>query len=237
MRKTWGLLLAIVLLLAMLTACGSDDALNDLVADVTGEDSSAVDDGAASDDTGSEPAETDADAAPEDADVAEEEPAATGEDIYAEDGYGEGRMGDTMHTYFFDFTVNSAYTCQTFETWTAPEGSQLLVAEVTVRNTGRASIEMYDTDFQAQWNSPAEEDFRFPITVNMETGETVEPVSDQQLPGIYTLDVDASRTGLLVYEVPADLRDFSISYMEMFTGGETGDTFFVFFTADSSAQA
>ena len=28
---------------------------------------------------------------------------------YAKDGFAEGRLGDTMHTYFFDFTVNSAY--------------------------------------------------------------------------------------------------------------------------------
>ena len=27
------------------------------------------------------------------------------------DGYAEGRLGDTMHTYFFDYTVNDAYTC------------------------------------------------------------------------------------------------------------------------------
>ena len=27
-----------------------------------------------------------------------------------DDGYAEGRMGDVMRTYFFDYTVNSAYT-------------------------------------------------------------------------------------------------------------------------------
>ena len=32
-------------------------------------------------------------------------------DVYAEDGWAEGRMGDTMHAYWFNYTVNSAYTC------------------------------------------------------------------------------------------------------------------------------
>ena len=39
-------------------------------------------------------------------------------------------------------------------------------------------------------------------------------------------------TGLLVYEVPAGNRDFSISYLEQFDDNSEGDTFFVFFTAE-----
>ena len=67
---------------------------------------------------------------------------------YAKDGFAEGRLGDTMHTYFFDFTVNSAYLCDTYEGYTPiMEGYQLLVADVTVKNTNRESIPMYDTDF------------------------------------------------------------------------------------------
>lgn len=39
---------------------------------------------------------------------------------YADEGYGEGRMGDTMHTEFFDYTLNSAYLCDEFEGYTPP---------------------------------------------------------------------------------------------------------------------
>ena len=35
-----------------------------------------------------------------------------------DDGYAEGRMGDVMRTYFFDYTVNSAYTCNDYEGYT-----------------------------------------------------------------------------------------------------------------------
>lgn len=65
-----------------------------------------------------------------------------------DDGYAEGRMGDVMRTYFFDYTVNSAYTCNDYEGYTPSEGNKLLVAEITVKNTDRSTVTMYDTDFQ-----------------------------------------------------------------------------------------
>lgn len=66
------------------------------------------------------------------------------------DGFAEGKLGDTMRTYFFDYTVNSAYLCDEYEGYTAADGYELLVADVTVNNTSSSEIEMYDTDFQIQ---------------------------------------------------------------------------------------
>ena len=147
----------------------------------------------------------------------------------------EGRVGDTMETYFFDFTVNEAYLCTDYEGYLPSDGCNLLAAEVTVKNTGRSSIEMYDWDFQVQWGD-GDEDFGYPITLDPETYEEREPVSDEQLPGTYSLGVNEERSGLLVYEVPADAVDFSISYLELFDDGseegEEGDLYFVYFTAD-----
>lgn len=163
-----------------------------------------------------------------------QEPPANGT-ISAVDGYAEGRMGDVMQTYFFTYSINAASLCDTYEGYAPAEGNKLLVAEMTIKNTGRKSIEMYDTDFQAQWGD--EEDFSLPITFNMETGEELEPVGANQLPGTYTLGVNEARTGLLVFEVPAGNRDLSISYMEYFSDDTTGDTFFVFFTASEPTAA
>ena len=75
-----------------------------------------------------------------------------------DDGYAEGRIGDVMRTYFFDFTVNSAYTCKEFEGYTPAEGNKLLVAELTVKNTDRSTVTMYDTDFQIQWGDDDDDD-------------------------------------------------------------------------------
>lgn len=153
---------------------------------------------------------------------------------YAKDGYAEGRMGDTMHTYFFDYTVNSAYLCDTFEGYVPSQPDyRLLVAEVTVKNTNRESIPMYDTDFQIQWSDTDEEAYDYPITLYADA------VSESQLPTEYELAVDEERTGLLIYEVPSGETDFSISYLELFDDGteegEMGDLFYIYFSAEEQA--
>lgn len=151
------------------------------------------------------------------------------EGITAQGGYGEGRMGDTMKTYFFDYTVNSAYLCDEFNGYVPAEGNRLLVAEVTVKNTFNESIIMYDTDFQVQWNSTGEDDYDFPITFY------ADPVSEEQLPAEYELGINKDRTGLLVFEIPEERKDFSISYLELFDDDSEGNVFFVFFTAEEGS--
>ncbi len=151
--------------------------------------------------------------------------------IYAEDGYAEGRFGDVMHTYFFNYTVNSAYLTNDYNGYVPADGYTLLVADVTVENTFNESIEMYDTDFQIQWGDEDDEEaYDFPITY------FTDPVSDEQLPGTYELGIDGSRTGILVFEVPTGYTDFSISYLELFSDESEGDVFFVYFTAENSAE-
>lgn len=159
------------------------------------------------------------------------------EGVYAEDGYAEGRLGDVMHTYFMDFTVNSAYLTSDYNGYTPAEGNQLLVAEMTIKNTSSGSLPMWDDDFQGQWSTSQEtEEFSYPITEDGKGGE-LPTVSDAQFPATYDLAVNEERTGELVFEVPADEKDFSISTMELFDDGseegEEGDTFFVFFTAEA----
>lgn len=151
------------------------------------------------------------------------------EGITAQGGYGEGRMGDTMKTYFFDYTVNSAYLCDEFNGYVPAEGNRLLVAEITVKNTFNESIIMYDTDFQVQWNSTGEDDYDFPITFY------ADPVSEEQLPAEYELGINKDRTGLLVFEIPEERKDFSISYLELFDDDSEGNVFFVFFTAEEGS--
>ena len=145
---------------------------------------------------------------------------------YAQDGYAEGRLGDTLHTAFFDYTVNSAYLCDDYQGYIPnQEGYRLLVADVTILNTFPESIPMFDSDFQVQWSLDDDDACDFPITFY------ADPVSDQQLPSEYELAVDESRTGLLVFEVPAEEHDFSIAYLEIFEDNSEGDDFFVYFTA------
>lgn len=153
-------------------------------------------------------------------------------EVRAEDGFAEGRVGDLVHSYFMDFTVNSAYTTADYHGHTAPEGMKVLVVNMTIKNTFNESLPMYDDDFQGQWTASSDTDeFAWPIT-EAEDGSDLDVVSDEQLPAEYELAVNESRTGDLVFDVPADEKDFSISHLELFDDDSEGDTFFVFFTAE-----
>lgn len=198
MKKFASLLLATVVTAAVLTGCGSNGVLPGGTSGSTSGSSSS-----------SQAATTSSVGYPD------------------ADGNAEGRLGDTMHTYFFDYTVNSAYLCDEYEGYTPADGNEILVADVTIKNTVTSTLPMFDTDFQIQWNDDADDAYGFPITLDLN-----DVLNDQMLPGEYDLPIGKSINGLLVYEVPAGNKDFSISYLEQFDDDTTGDVFFVYFSAD-----
>ena len=141
-------------------------------------------------------------------------------------GYIEGRLGETLQTAFCDFTVNSAFLCNSWEGYVPSEpGYILLAAEVTVENTMTETITMFDSDFQLQWNEG--NGYDVPVTCY-----GVEPVSDTQFPGEYKLGISEQRTGVLLYEIPAGYQDFAIVFLEIFEDDTEGDSYFVYFTAE-----
>lgn len=157
-------------------------------------------------------------------------------DVYAEDGYGEGRIGDVVHSVFMDFSVNSAYTTSNYHGYTAPEGMKVLVVEMTIKNTFNESLPMWDDDFQAQWTASGDTgEYSWPITENAD-GSDRDAVAGEQLPAAYELAVNESRTGVLAFDVPEDEKDFSISHLELFDDGSEGNTFFVYFTAKKEIE-
>ncbi len=145
-----------------------------------------------------------------------------------ENGYAQGHPGDAMHSIFFDYTVNSAYLCDSYENYTPQDGYELLVADITVQNTFEDTITMYDGDFQVQWGAGGADVFDYPVTCYLGEGESI---GDKALPSEYELAQKESRTGLLVFEVPAGETSFSISYTEYFDDDTTGNTFSVSFEA------
>ena len=142
--------------------------------------------------------------------------------VTPEDGYAEGYLGDVIRTDFFDFSVDSAYTCAEVGSYTAPDNTQLLVVDITVENTSNYSMPMFDSDFQAQWGGTGDEDYSLPIS---------RPIADNQAPASYEIPISGTATYTHVYEVPADTKDFSISFQEYYEDGSVGDMFFVYFTA------
>lgn len=209
MKKIASLVLATIVMTAVLTGCGSNGTLGSTRSD-SGSGSSS---GSGSTYRSSASSGT------------------SGSGVGYPDEYGdaEGRIGDAMHTTWFDYTVNSAYLCDEYEGYEPLEGNEILVADVTIKNTDRETIPMFDTDFQAQWNDDAEDAFAYPITLYLADDEVLD---DRMLPGEYDLAVNQSINGLLVYEVPAGNKDFSISYLEIYSDGSEGNVFFVYFSAD-----
>lgn len=141
------------------------------------------------------------------------------------DGFASGYIGDEMHTSWFAFTVNSAYVTTKYEGYTPAAGNELLVVELTVHNTFNESVPMFYDDFQAQWNDDADDAYAWPV-------EDAESIDSDMFPDEYKLAISQSRTGLLLYEVPAGNDDFSISFQEYFEDDSVGDMFFVYFTAE-----
>ena len=148
--------------------------------------------------------------------------------IYAEDGYGEGELGDTLGTAWFTFRVNDAYLADEYKGQVTPDdGETLLVVNVTLENTFGENIIMFDVDFQTQWGGEGDDDYRMPVTLYDDSLQI-----DGMLEGEYTLAAGETRSGDLVFSVPTGYDVFSLSFMEYFENEETGDTFFVFFPVD-----
>ena len=152
----------------------------------------------------------------------------------AEDGgVFDGRIGETIRTYFYDFKVTDAYLCDDYHGFTPQDGNVLLVVKIDIENTMNSSIPMSDLDFQAQWGDDADDAFAWPITSDPETMDDRGTLCDEQLPYEYEMSVGEKISGgELVYEVPEGYKDFSISAIDDFADDtEEGSVYFVYFTA------
>ena len=152
----------------------------------------------------------------------------------AEDGgVFDGRIGEIIQTYFYDFKVTDAYLCDDYHGFTPQEGNVLLVVKIDIENTMNSSIPMSDLDFQAQWGDDADDAFAWPITSDPETMDDRGTLCDEQLPYEYEMSVGEKISGgELVYEVPEGYKDFSISAIDDFEDdSEEGGVYFVYFTA------
>ena len=143
----------------------------------------------------------------------------------------EGYIGDTLSTYWFDFTVDDAYSCASYHDYTAAAGSKLVVVRMTLKNDCGASVDMWGDDFVLLWETGNDDD-DVDMAVALPAG-----LSDEQFPDEYTLGINQSKSYAAVYEVPEGYRDFAVAFMEIFESdsdpeGETGDTFFVYFTPE-----
>jgi len=142
--------------------------------------------------------------------------------VLPEEGYAEGRIGTTFRTAFFDFCIDDVDSCESYEGYTPAEGMQLIDVTVTVKNTFGEDLPMFNSDFQIQWHDLGDKDEDFGIGVILAESETV-------MPEEYTQKRAETVTYHIIYEVPAEAKEFSVSYLEYYEDDTTGDVFFCFF--------
>lgn len=128
-------------------------------------------------------------------------------------------VGAKVSTYFFDFSVDSAKATDTYAGYTPEEGYKLIDVVITTTNTFGETFEMYDTDYQLQWNG--REDFADPL----------EALDDTMAPAAHDLPNDGDMTFHYIFEVPADVTEFELCYLEEMADNTTGNIYFVSFTA------
>lgn len=117
----------------------------------------------------------------------------------------DGKVGQAVKTHFFDFTVDSAAAVDSYAGYTAADGNQLIDVVVTTKNTFGDTLEMYDTDYQLQWGERDDaSNFANPMA----------PSDDTMAPLAEDLPDGESMTYHYVFEVPADVSDFELCYLE-----------------------
>lgn len=158
-----------------------------------------------------------------------------------------GYLGDVLHTYWFNYAVDKAFTCKTYGGYTAPDDYLLLVIRMGIKNPYSKSVDMYDDDFLVWWNDDADDAYGWLLTTRTYIGEEEihvdEPLSDIMFPESYVLGINETRVGELIYQVPAldkdgrENRDFTIAFVEIFDADnedeQIGDYYFTDFTAES----
>lgn len=141
--------------------------------------------------------------------------------------YGETReyaMDEIMQTAFFDFQINEAKLVREVAGYyPGDDAHQFLILNVTVTNTYEdyGKISMFYGDFELTWD--ALED----AVIYAE-----EAFSEGQLPDEYDIFKKESRTGDLIFIVPGDVTEFSITYAEYWGDDFVGNTHIMNFSAD-----
>ncbi|MCM1119484.1 MAG: hypothetical protein NC543_09010 [bacterium] len=138
--------------------------------------------------------------------------------VTAEDGYAEGGIGTTFRTVFFDYSVDSVAYPSEYEGYVAQEGMQLVDAVITIKNTFGDALPMFNSDFQMQWHDLGDGDEDYTFGVEMDSSSTV-------MPSEYTLANGDTCNYHVVFEVPAEAKEFSIWFQEYFENESEGDMF------------
>lgn len=150
------------------------------------------------------------------------EPTTVNKVVKAEDGYAEGSIGTTFRTVFFDYSVDSVAYPSEYEGYAPAEDMQLLDVVITIKNIQGETLPMFNSDFLIQWHDLEYDEDDYGYGVEMDSSSTV-------MPSEYSLPAGETCCYHIIYEVPAEAKEFSVVFEEFFEDQTSGDVFFTLF--------
>ncbi len=116
-------------------------------------------------------------------------------------------VGESVSTMFFELTVNSAQSADTYSDFIpGDENYKIVVINVTYTNTTTSDIEMYDSDFVLLLND-----------AGTETAYVYDAFTDEMMPGSETLKPGQAATYDLLFCVPKETSSFIMMYEEVYS--------------------
>ena len=137
--------------------------------------------------------------------------------------------GETVETYWFDFTVEELRQADSWQGRRAEEGFRLVVCTLTIRSTFDSQIPMGRGDFALLWENgedPGETGEEAPWA-GMEGVYPLPAYGGGQFPDEYDLAPEEERTGRLVFQVPDEVTRAALMFEEYYAGGEGEDDYTV----------
>lgn len=148
-------------------------------------------------------------------------------------GTGDYAPGDTISTYWFDFSLDTVDVIDSYDGYRPASGNQLVACRLSLKNTFDEDISMSQTDFFLLWphasgDTSSEQD-------EMTGTYALPKFSNRQLEDTYNLEPGESREGDLVFEVPETTGRAALVFEEYYvdseseTGYSIGDRYQVWF--------
>lgn len=115
-------------------------------------------------------------------------------------------------TAFFDAHIVSAELLDEYDGKTPTEGGAFLKVEISVTNTMKKEIYLFDNDFLLTWHEGVE-------------AEPLPKFNDEMAPEEAKLEPGAATSYIYLYEVPAGTEEFTVLFQELFEGDVEGEIF------------
>jgi hypothetical protein len=127
-----------------------------------------------------------------------------------------GRVGQRFSTTFFTFRVDDIQTPDEWAGYLPGSSSRLVAVQITTTNTFGEAIDMYDTDYELWWGSRSDSDAYALV---------LDALDDSMAPAVYELADGETMTFHYVFEVPADITEFELAYVEFYSTDEGEDQY------------